>query len=96
MTSKVTARHHQPKRIIMRSPIAVLAFLAWFTTAGLAQDATKLAEGAISTAAPAGEEAMEDVDPAVLARCRQQAADQKLKDGPDRTAFMGTCVTPED
>lgn len=47
-------------------------------------------------AAAAGEEAASAVDPAVLDRCRQQADTQKLKDGPERKAFMGTCVTPED
>ena len=47
-------------------------------------------------AVPAGEEAASAVDPAVLDRCRQQADAQKLKDGPERKAFMGTCVTPED
>jgi hypothetical protein len=45
---------------------------------------------------PAGEEAASSVGPDVLARCRQQADDQKLEEGPARKAFMGTCVTPED
>ncbi|MHB2211409.1 PsiF family protein [Methylobacterium sp. CM6257] len=32
----------------------------------------------------------------MLDRCGQRADDQKLKEGPERKAFMGTCVTPED
>ncbi|WP_409567533.1 PsiF family protein [Methylobacterium sp. J-030] len=32
----------------------------------------------------------------MLDRCRQRADAQKLKEGSERKAFMGTCVTPED
>ncbi|WP_412760122.1 PsiF family protein [Methylobacterium guangdongense] len=31
----------------------------------------------------------------MLDQCRQRADAQKLKAGPERKAFMGTCVTPE-
>ena len=76
--------------------IAALAALACAATPGLAQNAPKPAEKVTPSAISRGEEATTDVDPAVLDRCRQQAEDQKLKDGPARKAFMGTCVTPED
>ena len=72
--------------------VAALATLASLTAVGYAQDSVRADPGATSQ----GEEAMDDVDPAVLDRCRRQAEQQKLKDGPVRKAFMGTCVTPED
>ena len=83
----------------MRRPLALLAALAtlaYLPTTGNAQSAPeptrKLAPGTTS----AGEEAASAVDPAVLDRCRQRADNQKLKEGPERKAFMETCVTPED
>lgn len=85
--------------IIMRHsfthPAALVALVCLFTAA----DAHRTSELSMKPAAsvPAvGEEAAASVDPAVLDRCRQQADAQKLKEGPERKAFMGTCVTPED
>ena len=76
--------------------LAALATLACLPAAVGAQPTSgpprKPAEGTTS----AGEEAASAVDPAVLDRCRQRADSQKLKEGPERKAFMGTCVTPED
>ena len=75
---------------------AVLAALACLPAAVGAQTPSgpprKPAEGTT----PGGEEAASAVDPAVLDRCRQRADSQKLKEEPERKAFMGTCVTPED
>lgn len=83
----------------MRRSLALLTALAALTclpTAGDAQGTSaatgKPAAGTTST----GEEAASAVDPAVLDRCRQRADNQKLREGPERRAFMGTCVTPED
>lgn len=41
------------------------------------------------------DDAMTDVNPAVLARCREEAARKNLR-GEARTLFMRTCVDPED
>ena len=75
--------------------IAALAALTCLPAMGAAQGLPEPDEENASAASSPGEEAADVVDPEVLARCRRQAADQKLK-GPARKAFMGTCVTPED
>jgi hypothetical protein len=75
--------------------IAALTALTCLPTVGTAQSRSEPDEENASAASSPGEEAADDVDPEVLARCRRQAADQKLK-GPTRKAFLGTCVTPED
>ena len=83
----------------MRRSLALLAALitlACFPTAGSAQSTSEPPRKPAAGAAATGEEAAAAVDPAVLDRCRQQADTQKLKEGPERKAFMGTCVTPED
>ena len=83
----------------MRRSLALLTALAGLMAMpslsgahSLTEPPRKPSSGAVSV----GEEAASAVDPAVLDRCRQQADAQKLKDGPERKAFMGTCVTPED
>ena len=76
--------------------VGALAALACLPTAGSAQIAPEPPEKVAHSTAPAGEEAASAVSSEVLARCRQQAEDQKLEEGPARTAFMGTCITPED
>ena len=77
------------------SVIAALTALTCLPAVGFAQSRPEPAEENPSNVSAPGEEAADDVDPEVLARCRRQAADQKLK-GPARKAFLGTCVTPED
>jgi hypothetical protein len=76
--------------------LAVLATLACLPTAGGAQSTSEPSRKPVPSATSAGEEAASAVDSAVLDRCRQRADSQKLKEGPERKAFMGTCVTPED
>ncbi|WP_432419913.1 PsiF family protein [Methylobacterium mesophilicum] len=76
--------------------LAALATLAFLPVAGRAQSTSEPPRKPVSGTTAAGEEAASAVDPAVLDRCRQRADAQKLKDGPERKAFMGTCVTPED
>lgn len=82
----------------MRPTLALIAALTALTclpAIGVAQSQPEPDEENASSASALGEEAADDVDPEVLARCRRQAADQKLK-GLARKAFLGTCVTPED
>jgi hypothetical protein len=76
--------------------LAALATLASLPTAGGAQSTSEPPQKPTAGAKSSGEEAASAVDPAVLDRCRQRADSQKLKEGPERKAFMGTCVTPED
>lgn len=78
------------------SLLAALIALACLPTAGRAQSPAEPPSKPASGTTPTGEEAASAVDPAVLDRCRQRADSQKLKEGPERKAFMGTCVTPED
>ncbi|WP_409568158.1 PsiF family protein [Methylobacterium sp. E-066] len=88
----------QARRTLMRPTLALIAALTALTclpAVGTAQGRLEPDEGKASGISSPGEEAADDVDPEVLARCRRQAADQKLK-GSARKAFMGTCVTPED
>ena len=76
--------------------LAALATLACLPTVVGAQNPLEPPRKSSAAATAAGEEAASAVDPAVLDRCRQQADAQKLQEGPERKAFMGTCVTPED
>ena len=76
-------------------PIVLIA-LAFLPTAANAQRTPESSAKPALGATAAGEEAASAVDPAVLDQCRQRADAQKLKEGPERKAFMGTCVTPED
>ena len=78
------------------SRIGALIALACLSTAVGGQGSVEPSRKPASGATSPGEEAASAVDPAVLDRCRQRADAQKLKEGPERTAFMGTCVTPED
>jgi hypothetical protein len=83
----------------MRRSLALLAALATLTclpATGGAQSTSEPPRKPASATASPGEETASAVDPAVLDRCGQRADDQKLKEGPERKAFMGTCVTPED
>ena len=83
----------------MRRSLALIAALVALTAMPALSDAQTSPEPIrkpSSNASSAGEEAASAVDPAVLDRCRQRADAQKLREGPERTAFMGTCVTPED
>lgn len=82
----------------MRPTIATIAALTALTclpAIGVAQSGPEPDNQNASSASVQGEEAADDVDPEVLARCRRQSEEQKLM-GPARKAFMGTCVTPED
>jgi hypothetical protein len=82
----------------MRPTIALIVALTALTclpAVSVAQSRQEPDDDNASSVSVPGEEAADDVDPEVLARCRRQAADQKLK-GPARKAFLGTCVTPED
>ena len=85
--------------IIMRRAVPLLAVLAPLTCLSMEVGAQGTSEPPRKPAAgttTAGEEAASAVDPAVLDRCRERADSQKLKEGPERKAFMGTCVTRED
>ena len=82
------------RRSIVR--LAALATLTCHPAAGYVQITSDAPRRPAAGAAASGEEAATAVDPAVLDRCRQQADTQKLKEGPERKAFMGTCVTLED
>ncbi|MGU3287485.1 hypothetical protein [Methylobacterium mesophilicum] len=82
----------------MRPTLALIAALTALTclpSVSVAQSLPQLDEERALSASASGEEAADDVDPEVLARCRRQAVDQKLQ-GPARKAFLGTCVTLED
>lgn len=86
-------------RTLMRRSLALLAALTALSclpTKGGAQGTSEPPRKPASGTTSPGEEAASAVDPAVLDRCRERADAQKLKDGPERKAFMGTCVTPED
>ncbi|WP_425284037.1 PsiF family protein [Methylobacterium phyllostachyos] len=76
--------------------VAALVSVAYLPAAGHAQSTAERPRQPASGTTATGEGAASAIDPAVLDRCRQQADTQKLKNGPERKAFMGTCVTPED
>jgi len=99
MVLTVPDRHSKHWQTPMRRSfvlLAVLGVLACLPVAARAQSASEPPRKPASGSASSGEEAASAVDPAVLDRCRQRADSQKLKEGPERKAFMGTCVTPED
>ncbi|MGH1592286.1 PsiF family protein (plasmid) [Methylobacterium phyllosphaerae] len=77
-----------------RSILAATAFLA-LAPAALAQHVPAPAEKPDAGSPPSSDDAMTDVDPEVLARCKREAAQKKLK-GAERATFMNACVEPED
>ena len=78
----------------MRCTILTATAFAVLATTALAQNAPapsdRPAVGSVQ-----GDDTMTDVDPEVLARCKREAAQKKLK-GSDRAIFMNACVEPED
>jgi hypothetical protein len=79
----------------MRRSILAATALAVLTTATLAQGSPSPVEKPETGSVQSGDDAMTDVDPEVLARCKREALQKKLK-GPDRATFMKACVEPED
>jgi hypothetical protein len=77
-----------------RSLLAATAF-SLLTSATLAQNAPLPAEKPTVGTPQSGDDPMTDVDPEVLARCKREAAQKKLK-GAERATFMKACVEPED
>jgi hypothetical protein len=81
-------------RLAMRRSIPAATALAVITTVAFAQNvparSDKPAAGPVQ-----GDDAMTDVDPELLARCKREAAQKKLRGG-ERTTFMNACVEPED
>ncbi|MCJ2067488.1 PsiF family protein [Methylobacterium sp. J-030] len=63
-------------------------------TGALAQNAPVPMERP-ATGSGQNDDTMTDVDPEVLARCKREAAQKKLK-GSERATFMNACVEPED
>ena len=78
--------------------LSALTALACLPGSALAQQGarspTETNKPAPSTGA-INDDAMTDVDPAVLAQCKDSAATKRLK-GVARDEFMRSCVTPED
>jgi hypothetical protein len=74
---------------------AAAASLAAFVTSASAQRAPVPAEKPAADSPQNSDDAMTDVDPEVLARCKREAAQKKLR-GVDRKTFMNACVEPED
>jgi hypothetical protein len=74
--------------------LAATAFLA-LAPAALAQNVPAPAEKPTAGSPPSGDDTMTDVDPELLARCKREAAQKKLK-GAERATFMNACVEPED
>ena len=77
-----------------RSILAATALLA-LASAALAKSVPAPAEKPAAGSPPNSDDAMTDVDPEVLARCKREAAQKKLK-GAERATFMNACVEPED
>jgi hypothetical protein len=75
---------------MMTRSILVATGLAILTATAFAQGTPAPADRPM-----AGEDAMTDVDPELLARCKREAAQKKLK-GSERATFMNACVEPED
>jgi hypothetical protein len=89
--ARLTPKHWRRPMRRSLALLTALTALACFPTAGYAQSASE------PPRKPAvDEEAASAVDSAVLDQCRQRADAQKLREEPERKAFMGTCVTPED
>ena len=78
----------------MRRPILAATAFAGFTTVVLAQNAPAPPDKP-GTGSAQGDDTMTDVDPELLARCKREAAQKKLR-GAERTTFMNSCVEPED
>ena len=78
----------------MRRSILTATAFAVLTTAALAQNAQAPADKP-ATGSVQSEDTMTDVDPEVLARCKREASQKKLK-GAERSTFMNACVEPED
>ncbi|MCJ2126432.1 PsiF family protein [Methylobacterium sp. J-077] len=78
----------------MKRSILAATALAVLTTAALAQNAPAPADKPV-TGSVQSEDTMTDVDPEVLARCKHEASQKKLK-GSERFTFMNACVEPED
>lgn len=78
----------------MRRSILAATSLAALATAALAQNAPAPADKP-ATGSVQNEDTMTDVDPEVLARCKREAMQKKLK-GSERATFMNACVEPED
>ena len=79
----------------MRRSILAATALAVVATAALAQGGSPPAEKATAGSVQGSDDTMTDVDPEVLARCKREAAQKKLK-GTERATFMNACVEPED
>jgi hypothetical protein len=80
-------------RALLPKPHLVAALVALATSA-LAQNAPVPTERP-ATGSVQNDDTMTDIDPEVLARCKREAAQQKLK-GSERATFMNACVEPED
>ena len=79
----------------MRRSILVAVTLAALTTSVFALGAQAPAEMPTAGVVQGGDDAMTDVDPDLLLRCKREAAQKKLV-GPARATFMNACVEPED
>lgn len=79
----------------MRFSVLAATALAAFATTAFAQGTPSPAAKPESGSTQSGDDAMTDVDPEVLARCKHEAVQKKLK-GADRRTFMNACVEPED
>ncbi|WP_336488429.1 hypothetical protein [Methylobacterium nigriterrae] len=88
----------------MRHAITIAAALAALSGAALAQAAPESGKPTPGKQAPGKptpessrslDEAMPDVDPGVLAQCRDSAATRNLK-GSARDQFIRACIEPED
>lgn len=79
----------------MRHLLLAATALAALITAALAQAVPAPAEKPSAGSPQSGDDAMTDVDPEVLARCKREAAQKKLK-GSERATFMSACVEQED
>jgi hypothetical protein len=80
---------------MMTRSILVATGLAILTATAFAQGTPAPADRPAAGTTQGGEDAMTDVDPELLARCKREAAQKKLK-GSERATFMNACVEPED
>ena len=79
----------------MRRSILAATAVVLVATAALAQGGSPPAEKSTAGSVQGSDDTMTDVDPEVLARCKREAAQKKLK-GAERATFMNACVEPED
>jgi hypothetical protein len=76
--------------------LGALAVLAGLSSSAVAQSTTpSLDRGTPSAKPDSSDDAMTDVDPAVLAQCKDSAARRKLN-GSAREQFIKSCVLPKD